>query len=946
MAAGRAWRGADQLLERDAELAQIDELIAASVGGEGRFLVIEGRSGIGKTALLAELKTRAQQSGMSICAARGSDLESDFAFGVVRQLFEPWVWSHGEGEGSRLFEGAAALAAPVLGLSGEQGAGALFPALHGLYWLAADLAARAPLLLAVDDAHWADQPSLSWLAYLLNRLEGLAILVAVGTRPPPAAGEGELIARLIADPQVDLLRLRPLGEGSIAALLAGALGAEPDALFTAACHRATAGNPLALRGVVQDLAAQGVRPTAPAAELLEHQVPDALSRRLQVRLGRPGHPATRLARGLAVMGDGSELLQVAALMELDEQEATAVADELSAADILEAKLPLRFVHPLIRAVVYESIPVAARSRLHRQAANLLSAQAADAETVAAHLLRCPPDGAPGTVERLRAAAQAAIRRGAPEAALVYLRRGLVDSMDPTVRVSVLTELGRAELVAGDHRAAKDHLSEAVNDCSEAVARGKARNNLANAVMRAQGDPKLSVELMLQALGELGDSDPETSERIEVTICVLASSTSNAPAVADPLVRLSAIAAGQGPAARRADVALAYLLALRAERREDVLSHLDRGLEGGTFITQETAHTGAPTWAAGALLYTDELVRAGTFAREMQADAAARGSTHGLVQGLAYAAGAAYYSGMVADAEAAVEAALDLAQPNDYWWTTCASVQARFLLELGRTEAALAVIGTIRLQPGTEGDVPSAWVLAHRGYVLCAADRKDEGIAALRECGEIASAAGLLNPLWLPWRSDLAMNLPAEAREEARSLVAAELELGRRMGVPRAVGVVLRAAAALERDADAVDLLRDSVALLTASPGVLELARAQLDLGAALRRLGHRVEAREPLLQALEIATRCGAVPLAERAREESLLAGARPRRPRLRGIDALTPAELRVARKAAEGLSNREIAQALFITTKTVTDHLGSSYGKLQITSRTELAAALAPGGG
>jgi DNA-binding NarL/FixJ family response regulator len=159
-------------------------------------------------------------------------------------------------------------------------------------------------------------------------------------------------------------------------------------------------------------------------------------------------------------------------------------------------------------------------------------------------------------------------------------------------------------------------------------------------------------------------------------------------------------------------------------------------------------------------------------------------------------------------------------------------------------------------------------------------------------------------------------------------------------------VALRTLAALERDADAIDLLREAVGRLEASLSILELARAHLNLGAALRRLGHRVEARDPLREALEIAARCGAVPLAERAREESLLAGARPRRPRLRGIDALTPAELGVARRAAEGLSNREIAQALFITSKTVADHLGSTYSKLQITSRAELAGALSRDGG
>jgi len=768
--------------------------------------------------------------------------------------------------------------------------------------------------------------------------------VAVGTRPVPSAAHSEVIASLLSDPSVDLLRLRPLGEGSVAALLAGGLDAEPDALFTTACHRATAGNPLVLRGVIQDLAAQGARPTASAAGMLERQVPDAVSRRLLVHLTRLGDPATRLARGLAVMGDGSELRQVAALTELDEQEATAVADELSAADILDVEPPPRFVHPLLRAAVYDSIPVWARSQLHRQAADLLCSRGGDAEAVAAHLLRCQPDDAPETVERLRAAARSAIHRGAPEAAAVYLRQGLVDGMDVTARVSVLTDLGRAEMVAGDHPAAADHLREAVNSCSDPITRGRVRNNLADAVW-AQGDWKLSRELKVLALGELGDGDPETSGRIEVTTSLLIG-MGYGPAGTDPSVRLSAIAAGQGLATRPARLALACLLAFRGEHREKVLSHLDRGQEGGIFLARAKSDSVGAIWAESALLFTDELVRAIAFARQMQSDAAARGSILGVVQALVHGARAALHSGLLADAEAAYEAALDLAQPHDLWWTLGASARAIALLELGRTEAAQAIIDSVRLQPGMEGGAFAAWVLSFRGRVLCAAGRKDEGIAALRECGEIASAVGLLNPILLPWRSDLAMNLPAEARAEARSLAAAELELARAMDVPRAVGVALRAVAALEGDADAVDLLRYAAAVLEASPSILELARAHLDLGAALRRLGHRIEAREPLRQALEIATRCGAVPLAERAREESVLAGARPRRPRLRGVHALTPAELRVARQAAEGRSNREIAQALFITSKTVADHLGSSYSKLQITSRAELAAALAPDGG
>src|SRR5215469_8888581 len=361
-----------ELLEREAELARIDELIVAAVAGEGRFLVIEGRSGIGKTSLLAELRRRAQRAGMSVCAARGSDLEGDFAFGVVRQLFEPWVWSQEEQERSRLFDGAAALAAPVLGLGGEQDAGGLFAALHGLYWLAADLAARAPLLLAVDDAHWADQPSLRWLGYLLNRLDGLAILVVLTTRPLESGTPAEALARIVADTGVRHVRLQALGEQAVAALLSLELGVEPDPEFATACHRATAGNPLAVRSLLRDLAARGIQPTAAGMQGLEKTAPLEIRRRVLAALAPMGEPATRMARALSVGGDGLDLRLVSALSGLDPGQASDIADRLATLDLLVPERPLRFMHPLVKAAVYDAIPAGVRSRLHLRAADLLA----------------------------------------------------------------------------------------------------------------------------------------------------------------------------------------------------------------------------------------------------------------------------------------------------------------------------------------------------------------------------------------------------------------------------------------------------------------------------------------------------------------------------------------------------------------------------------------------
>lgn len=200
----------DGLLGRGRELAEIDACIDATGAEQGSFLVLEGRSGMGKSSLLAEIRRRAAGAGLTICSARGSELEGEFAFGVVRQLFEPAIGALGKRERARLFEGAAAPAEPVLAVGGDPVPDCKFAALHGLYRFAVNLSSRAPLLLAVDDVHWADAPSLRSLAYLLNRLEGLPILVAIATRPPLPGIRDELLVAMLAHPAVRILPIRPL----------------------------------------------------------------------------------------------------------------------------------------------------------------------------------------------------------------------------------------------------------------------------------------------------------------------------------------------------------------------------------------------------------------------------------------------------------------------------------------------------------------------------------------------------------------------------------------------------------------------------------------------------------------------------------------------------------------------------------------------------------------
>jgi DNA-binding CsgD family transcriptional regulator len=215
-------------------------------------------------------------------------------------------------------------------------------------------------------------------------------------------------------------------------------------------------------------------------------------------------------------------------------------------------------------------------------------------------------------------------------------------------------------------------------------------------------------------------------------------------------------------------------------------------------------------------------------------------------------------------------------------------------------------------------------------------------------GDLLAAGDLLarlrapSPSIAPWRSDAALaHLALGARSEARALAAEEVALARAYKGPRTLGMALRAAGLTEGGRGGIELLRQAVGVLVGSGARLEHARAMADLGAALRRAGQRAESRDILRQALDLAHHCGALAVTERARNELLAAGGRPRRLVLSGVDSLTSSERRIAQLAATGLSNRDIAQHLFITTRTVEGHLTHAYQKLAITSREQLTAVL-----
>jgi ATP/maltotriose-dependent transcriptional regulator MalT len=305
-----------------------------------------------------------------------------------------------------------------------------------------------------------------------------------------------------------------------------------------------------------------------------------------------------------------------------------------------------------------------------------------------------------------------------------------------------------------------------------------------------------------------------------------------------------------------------------------------------------------------------------------------------------------FRGDLADAEADARDALEASVA---WGTSprfsgrTGAILVDALLEQGKLDDAAAVLRNLEWGESIPEEAPVYLVRASRARLRMERGDLARGLAETLDAGRRLEGVGGRNPAYMAWRSQAVLALLGLGeRGEARRLAGEELELARTWGAPRALGAALRVAGLSEGGSEGRALLEEAVGVLADSPAKLEHAKARTELGAVCRRANARADAREHLRRGVELATICGAAPLAARAEAELLATGARPRRIALSGVRSLTPSERRVAEMAAEGPTNREIAQALFVTAKTVEVHLSSVYRKLGISSRSQLAAALA----
>jgi DNA-binding CsgD family transcriptional regulator len=315
-------------------------------------------------------------------------------------------------------------------------------------------------------------------------------------------------------------------------------------------------------------------------------------------------------------------------------------------------------------------------------------------------------------------------------------------------------------------------------------------------------------------------------------------------------------------------------------------------------------------------------------------------------GVGCRAHARYLAGRLAAAEA--DARLCLEEPALAPWPIPRSIATAALVFVlverglpGEARQALEAFEASAYDP----EVPPLQPLrTSRAYLLAAEGKPQAALAALRECERFERDWQAHSGIYpVVWRSQAALCHHALGNHApARALADEQVALARRFGAPRAIGVALRAHA-LVHDADQATL-GEAIETLAGCGAPLEHARALIDLGSAIRRSGKRADARATLADGADLAHRCGASALVDHAREELRLAGARPRRFAKTGRDALTPAELRVVELAAQGDTNKQIAQALFVTLRTVEMHLSNSYRKLNIETRAQLPAALSGG--
>ncbi|MCX5107866.1 AAA family ATPase [Streptomyces sp. NBC_00378] len=862
------------LYEREPELAAAAQAVDALCGAQavGGLLIFSGEAGIGKTALLGEIQTIAADR-CSVWSARGGETVTSVPFHVVRQLLQPALDQFPPDEVRTLFGPWYEIAAPALGLAEPTGPQPDPQGVRdGLDFVVARLASRLshrPLLLIIDDAHWADGESLAWLASFTARLGELPVLVVQAHRPEELAARQNESGPGSAHPSQVRVALRALTPDATAELVRAALGEHADDPFCREVWAVTGGNPYEAVELVAKVQDRELAPLEEAAGLLRELGASARGSGLVARLERLGTNANRFAWAAAVLGTDISQDLAATLAGMSSAEAADCTARLREARIVTGFDPLEFVHPLIASAVYRSIPPATRTAMHGRAAWAITRAGLGPAAASRHLLEVHPDDDQELVEQLREAAKQHLAVGAPEAARRCLERALQEPPRQRVKATLLYELGCATLLSSPATTVH-HLRAALDmpglrddqrvDATYRLAAAHSHNNqlkeaasaLAAEAARTAPGPGL---MRLQAAHFLWEGMQAGEE--------------DGPGRSGRLARNADHLQGRDNAERALLTLRAFDAMLRGENSQLIVDLCERALVDGHPArglgwTDTEWGFELPTLVGITYAFTDQLDRAEELfgeavrAFEISGWSGAHLAFAHTLLGLVHRR-----RGRLAEAEGFLREGLRLADRVGsglpvHWDAACLLIDT--LVARGRVTEAREIADRYAFG----APYPSAMVLPDgpcvRGRLLLAEGRTKEAIAELEAAGHALEPRGRFNGVWAPWAGDLARALTEEDPARAAQLATTARVHAERFGTDTAIGEALRCVSLFARPEEAAHLLAESVRHLEASPSAYEHALALVDYGIAIR------SPRE-LARAHKLATACGAESLANRAHQ-------------------------------------------------------------------------------
>jgi DNA-binding CsgD family transcriptional regulator len=900
-----------QLIGREREREVLGRVLIAAGGGDGGVLVVHGEPGVGKTALLEWAVQEGRQ--FHLLRAVGVEGEMELPFAALEQLCSP------------ILDRSARLPAPqrdaldvAFGLSGGQTPNPFLVGLAALRLLS-EASEQRPLLCVVDDAQWLDHASARALAFAARRLLAEKIALIFAARELGDALEG-----------LPELRVEPLGRRDARALLQSVLPAPLDDHVLDRIVVETRGNPLALlelpRGLTPTQLAGGFG--LPVAVPLSASIEESFTRRL-ARL--PGEARRFLLVAAAdPVGDPALVWRAARWLGVPE----SVADAVEAEDLLELGARVVFRHPLVRSAVYRAAGVRERRAVH-----LALAQATDPQVDPdrrawhrAHAASLPDEDVAAELERSAGRAQA---RGGLAAVAAFLECAAGLTPEPTRRAQRVVAAAAAKRDAGDLEAALGLLSTVDPAVLDEGARARvdllhgeialeqrrgseAGRLFLSAARRLEPlDPGLARETYLEALAGAMSSDVD----VDGGAAAVAAAARAAPTAASPPRTVDLLLDGFAIRLTDGYAAAAPTLARALELLLEVDSSTGDTRQGLSLSNTRNGNIVALE------LWDDEAVER-LAARQVQVARESGALVH-LQFALSFLARSQMLAGDFAGAAVMIDEARLIAEAT----RNPPLVNAPMILAAwrGHEEQATALIDATSEEAAVRRWTSNNYA---RSVLYNGLGRHDAARDAAWEAFQ-ADPIGY-GSLLVPELAESA------SRTGDRALLEHALEwLSERTGVISsewAIGIQARVRALLSEGEVADTHYRESLTHLTGTRVGLELARTHLLYGEWLRRERRRLDAREHLRAAFEAFTNMGTEAFARRAERELLATGEHARKRTVDTVDQLTPQEEQVARLAAQGSTNREIAAQLFITQSTVEYHLRKAFRKLDVKSRTQLA--------